>query len=165
MADYRTDFFKSAAFETHGLILNGQEFISNSPEDTFFLGKQLAAYLSAGCVVALTGTLGSGKTQLTKGIACGLGINENITSPTYTIVNEYLLRSSSVFFHIDAYRLNGEKDFEDIGGSEILNSGTICIIEWSDRICGCLPDDVINISIDITGSDSRRIKISRQGDL
>jgi len=164
MADCRIDFFEpSSLFGIHRLNVNNQEHISNSPEDTFYIGKQLAKLFSKGCTVALTGTLGSGKTQLTKGIACGLGINEQITSPTYTIVNEYSFQSSA-FFHIDAYRLNDDKDFEEIGGSEILNSGSICVIEWSDRILKCLPDNVIKISIEITGPSSRLIKISNRED-
>ena len=127
-----------------------------------------------GSVVALQGALGSGKTQLAKGIASGLGITENLTSPTYTIVNEYALHGIQtfgsgnreqktdedvVFYHIDVYRLENEKDFEDIGGEEILNSDGICVIEWSGRISNLLPPDCINVSIEITGDTSRVIQI------
>jgi len=136
---------------------------SSSPLETFAIGRKIAGFLLPGSSVALKGTLGSGKTELAKGIASGLGITENMTSPTYTIVNEYAFKRAAkeaVFFHIDVYRLNSEKDFEDIGGDEILNSGGICVIEWSDRILNLLPPDCINVSIEITGDTSRSIRIT-----
>jgi len=87
--------------------------ITNSPEETAALGKRIANFLTSGSVVALEGRLGSGKTCLTKGIALGLGITENITSPTYTIINEYQSADSAsrspTLFHIDAYRLIAKK--------------------------------------------------------
>jgi len=139
------------------------DIVSNSPEETVALGKRIANFLIGGSVVALEGRLGSGKTCLTKGIALGLGITENITSPTYTIINEYQINNGSsrcpTLFHIDAYRLNCDKDFEDIGGDEIINSGGISIIEWSERITKSLPENSIIVSIEITSSLSRTIKI------
>jgi len=134
-------------------------FITNSPEETFALGERIAGLLSHGSVVALEGVLGSGKTHLTKGIAFGLGISENLTSPTYTIVSEYQ-SSASHLYHIDAYRLNNDRDFEDIGGIEIINSNGISVIEWSDRIINSLPENTITISLEITGQSSRLIKIT-----
>jgi len=134
-------------------------FNTNSPEETFALGKRIACMLSQGSVVALEGALGSGKTQLVKGIALGLGINENITSPTYTIISEYKSSDSSLY-HIDAYRLNNERDFEDIGGPEVINSNGISVIEWSGRIQKSLPENTITVCIEITGQSSRLIKIS-----
>jgi len=138
------------------------KYISNSPDETFYIGKNIANFLKAGSVVALQGTLGSGKTYLTKGIASGLEITDNITSPTYTIINEYPVKIASCpgLYHIDLYRLKSEKDFIDIGGIEIINSGGICIIEWSEYIQKLLPDNKISISIHITGSLSRLIEIS-----
>ncbi|MDR0322876.1 MAG: tRNA (adenosine(37)-N6)-threonylcarbamoyltransferase complex ATPase subunit type 1 TsaE, partial [Treponema sp.] len=118
-------------------MLKTTSLVSNSPEETFALGQNIASLLSPGSVVALKGTLGSGKTCLAKGIARGLGITDIITSPTYTIISEY--PASTTLFHIDAYRLNGDKDFEDIGGPEIINSCGISIIEWSERIPNSLP--------------------------
>jgi len=135
------------------------EIISDSHDETSVLGTKVASFLCAGSVVALNGTLGSGKTCLCRGIASGLGIKENLTSPTYTIINEYPLLSGGIFYHIDAYRLNGIKDFEDIGGAEILHSNNICVIEWSERILNCLPPDAIKITLNITGEQSRLIKI------
>jgi len=143
------------------------DIVSNSPEETVALGKKIASFLTGGSIVALEGCLGSGKTCLTKGIALGLGITENITSPTYTIINEYQINScpeqgsshSPTLFHIDAYRLNCDKDFEDIGGDELINSGGISIIEWSERITKSIPENSIVISIEITNPNSRTIKI------
>jgi tRNA threonylcarbamoyladenosine biosynthesis protein TsaE len=134
--------------------------VSNSPEETISIGKRIAGFLSAGSVVALAGCLGSGKTCLTKGIALGLGITDNITSPTYTIINEYQNGSSPTLLHIDAYRLNCGKDFEDIGGDEAINSGCISIIEWSERIPESIPENSIKIGIEITSPVSRAIKIN-----
>ena len=152
-----------------------KEFISNSPEETIAFGMQIAqAVLSArffdvngcftSCVIALQGALGSGKTYLTKGIASGFGITENITSPTYTIINEYPLLISETheikFYHIDVYRLDGGKDFEDIGGIDILNSKSVIVIEWSERISNSLPSDAVLITIETKGGASRIIHVT-----
>jgi len=136
------------------------EIISNSPDETIKLGKKIAVSLCAGSVVALKGTLGSGKTNLTKGIALGLNITETITSPTYTIINEYHRSGSPVFYHIDIYRLNNDKDFAEIGGLEIINSDGISVIEWSERIQKLLPPQTITITLEITGDSSRLIRIT-----
>jgi len=138
----------------------GIELDSASPEETILIGKKIAALLSKGSVVALKGDIGSGKTCITKGIAKGLGINENITSPTYTIISEYKNGANPLLFHIDVYRLNNDSDFEDIGGLEILNSDGISVIEWSERIPNSLPSDVIIIKMEITGHSSRKILIN-----
>ena len=136
------------------------EIVSNSPGETAELGKKIASLLSAGSVIALEGTLGGGKTCLTKGIALGLGIEETITSPTYTIINEYKREGAPTFYHIDVYRLSADKDFEDIGGTEIIYSGGISVIEWSERLSKSLPANTITVSLNITGTDSRLIKIN-----
>jgi len=135
------------------------DIVSNSPEETISIGKRIASFLTAGSVVALAGCLGSGKTCLTKGIALGLGITECITSPTYTIINEYQNGPCPTLLHIDAYRLNCDKDFEDIGGDETINRGGISIIEWSERIPKSIPENSIKVSIEITSPLSRTIKI------
>jgi len=136
---------------------------TSSPQETIDLGRRIAASLTQGSVVALNGPLGSGKTCLTKGIAEGLGINENVTSPTYTIISEYQSSKqggSPTLYHIDAYRLNNDRDFEDIGGPEIIaSSDGISVIEWSERIPKSLPENTITIDLEITGASSRLIKI------
>jgi tRNA threonylcarbamoyladenosine biosynthesis protein TsaE len=134
------------------------EILSNSPQDTFSLGRRIAPFLTAGSVVALEGELGSGKTYLVKGIADGLGVTETITSPTYTIISEY--RCSFALYHIDAYRLLNDEDFENLGGIEVINGGGISLIEWSERIPKSLPREKITVIIKITGPSSRLIQIS-----
>ncbi|MDR2543696.1 MAG: tRNA (adenosine(37)-N6)-threonylcarbamoyltransferase complex ATPase subunit type 1 TsaE [Treponema sp.] len=140
------------------------ELVSNSPQETFALGQQIANSLFPGSLVALYGTLGSGKTHLTKGIAFGLGLTENITSPTYTIINEYSLPDNNIFYHIDAYRLDNENDFTETGILEIIHSNGICIIEWSERISKNLPCNTISIFLEISeqnaNSSCRKIRIS-----
>ena len=138
------------------------EYVSNSPEETLAAGKNLSHKLQNGSVVALYGGLGAGKTCLVKGIAQGLGITENITSPTYTIINEYAnngSRADSKLYHIDAYRLNGDEDFENTGAGEVIGSGGITVIEWSERIPRSIPPGAITIHITITGPHNRLISI------
>ena len=134
------------------------ELETNSEEETFAVGRRIAESLTAGMVVALRGTLGSGKTCLAKGIAGGLKIKENVTSPTYTIINEY--DTTPPLFHIDAYRLNNDEDFEQIGGRELIGGGGIYVIEWSERIAKSLPSDAVAVELEITGSSSRLIRVS-----
>jgi len=135
---------------------------SSSPQDTESLGRRLACCLGPGSVVALTGGLGAGKTCLVKGIAGALGISENITSPTYTIINEYRLSGrpdARSLYHIDAYRLSGDEDFDSTGAGECFSAGGITIIEWSDRIPGSIPSDAISIEIEISGPQSRIFRV------
>ena len=133
------------------------ELETNSEEETFAVGRRIAESLTAGMVVALRGTLGSGKTCLAKGIAGGLKIKENVTSPTYTIINEY--DTTPPLFHIDAYRLNNDEDFEQIGGRELIGGGGIYVIEWSERIPKSLPSDAVAVELEITGASSRLIRV------
>jgi tRNA threonylcarbamoyladenosine biosynthesis protein TsaE len=122
------------------------------------LGEYIAGFLEPGSVIALRGSLGSGKTCLAKGIARGLGITEIITSPTYTIISEY--PGSITLYHIDAYRLAGDEDFEQIGGPELICGKGVSIIEWSERIPQSLPENTITIAFEITGPQTRVIRIS-----
>ncbi|MDR0441941.1 MAG: tRNA (adenosine(37)-N6)-threonylcarbamoyltransferase complex ATPase subunit type 1 TsaE [Treponema sp.] len=133
------------------------EFHSDSPEETFALGMRIAGFLKPGSVVALRGCLGSGKTCIAKGIAKGLGINETLTSPTYTIISEY--QNDPALYHIDAYRLNNDEDFDNIGGRELISGGGISLIEWSERIQKSLPEDAITVSLEIEGPVSRMIRV------
>jgi tRNA threonylcarbamoyladenosine biosynthesis protein TsaE len=134
------------------------EIVSSSPEDTAALGASIARRLGPGSVVALRGGLGAGKTCLTRGIARELGIDETITSPTYTIVSEYQGRLP--LYHIDAYRLAGDEDFENLGGAELLSGEGVSVIEWSERIPGSLPEHTIFVDITISGGSRRIINIS-----
>jgi tRNA threonylcarbamoyladenosine biosynthesis protein TsaE len=115
--------------------------------------------------VALRGGLGAGKTCLVKGIARGLGVREQVTSPTYTIISEYEAYKDGEkipFYHIDAYRLRGDGDFSAMGGDEILDSGGISVIEWSENIPGSLPAGAVIIDMVIpagTGNSLREIHV------
>jgi tRNA threonylcarbamoyladenosine biosynthesis protein TsaE len=132
--------------------------LSRSQEETLALGKKLARLLGAGSVVALSGPLGAGKTCLAKGIGLGLGIEEEITSPTYTIVSEY--PGVCPLYHIDAYRLSGDDDFDALGGEEFLYGQGISVVEWSDRIPSSIPPDAVFVDIEIGEGEERNIRIT-----
>jgi tRNA threonylcarbamoyladenosine biosynthesis protein TsaE len=132
--------------------------ISSSPEETMALGETIAAGLGKGSVVALRGGLGAGKTCLVKGIARGLGIREEVTSPTYAIVSEYA-GGALPLCHIDAYRLGGDDDFQAIGGDEYLDGEGIAVIEWSERIPGSIPGAAMVVAIRILEDGRRSIEL------
>jgi len=135
-----------------------------SSDETFILGKHLAPFLSKGSVVALRGPLGAGKTCLAKGLANGLGITDEITSPTYTIVSEYkaVISGEEIpVYHIDAYRLGGNDDFTAIGGEEIVFGQGISIIEWSERISDFIPPDALKVDFELLKDNERNIHVSR----
>ena len=137
------------------------EVISSSPEETGALGERIARKLQPGSVVAISGGLGAGKTCLAKGIAKAAGIAGNITSPTYTILNEY--PGEVPFFHIDAYRLGNDEDFEHTGAGECMDAGGITVIEWSDRIPRSIPENAIKIRMAISSRQERIIRIEGIG--
>lgn len=121
------------------------KYLSHSVEETEQLGQRLAVSLSPGTVLAYTGTLGMGKTSFTRGLAKGLGCHGRITSPTFTIVNEY--DGKLPLFHFDMYRLNSSDELFDIGWEDYLSRGGICAVEWSERIADALPDDTVFVDI------------------
>ena len=104
---------------------------SKSPAETEAIGQDLAARLSPGTVVAFTGDLGAGKTAFVRGMARGLGIPQRVTSPTFTIVNEY--EGDIPLFHFDLYRLGSSDELFDIGWEDYLARGGVCAVEWSER--------------------------------
>lgn len=110
-------------------------------------------------MIAFRGDLGAGKTTLSKGIAKGLGIDEEVTSPTYTIVSEY--RGRLALFHIDAYRLAGEADFAEIGGYDMLGQpGSLCLVEWSERVPNIASEATAIIDIRVGKGDERIISLN-----
>ena len=133
------------------------QYITNSPSETEAIGAALGKILRPGTVIAYRGDLGAGKTAFTRGLARGLGITEPVTSPTYTIVNEYL-GGRLPLFHFDMYRLKSSDDLWDIGWEDYLERGGVCAVEWSERVEDAL-EDAINITIENTGEESRRITI------
>ncbi len=133
------------------------EFLTNSPEETEKVGAALGRILTPGTVIAYRGALGAGKTAFTRGLARGLGYAEPVTSPTYTIVNEYL-GGRLPLFHFDMYRLASSDDLWDIGWDDYLDRNGVCAVEWSENVSDAL-EDAILITIHKTGETSRRIEI------
>ena len=133
--------------------------ITKSPEQTELLGKKLAELLRPGDVIAYYGDLGAGKTAFTRGLAAGLGIREAVTSPTYTIVNEYL-SGRMPLFHFDMYRLSSSEEIFDIGWEDYLARGGVCAVEWSENVEDALTDAIsITIEKDPAQLDWRKITI------
>ena len=130
---------------------------TNSPGQTEAVGEALAKALMPGTVIAYRGDLGAGKTAFTRGLARGLGYREPVTSPTYTIVNEYI-GGRLPLFHFDMYRLGSAEDLWDIGWEDYLDRGGVCAVEWSENVEEAL-DSFILVNIEKTGDESRRITI------
>ena len=139
------------------------EFITNSPEQTEALGAALARLLKPGTVIAYRGDLGAGKTAFTRGLAAGLGCRELVTSPTYTIVNEYL-GGRLPLFHFDMYRLTSSEDLFDIGWDDYLERGGVCAVEWSENVADAL-ESPISVTIEKLGDSERKIIIEGGMDL
>lgn len=122
------------------------DYVSNSPEETEALGAALSQGLAPGAVVAFTGDLGAGKTAFVRGLARGLGIPARVTSPTFTIVNEYE-GGRLPLFHFDLYRLGGPEELFDIGWEDYLGRGGVCAVEWSEHMAGALDGDCFRVDI------------------
>ncbi|OPZ93206.1 MAG: tRNA threonylcarbamoyladenosine biosynthesis protein TsaE [Firmicutes bacterium ADurb.Bin419] len=136
-----------------------------SADETMLAGKALGNILSIGDVVCLTGDLGTGKTAFTNGIAGALGIEDYITSPTFTIVNEY--KTEIPLYHFDVYRISDPEEMYDIGFEEYLYGDGVVVIEWAELIKDILPDDLIWVEIRknlSAGVDAREIRISFTGE-
>ena len=138
-------------------------FQTKSPAETESIGAALGKIIEPGMVIAYRGDLGAGKTAFTRGLARGLGCNELVTSPTYTIVNEYL-GGRLPLFHFDMYRLRSSDDLFDIGWEDYLERGGVCAVEWSENVDDAM-EDAIYITIEKLGEDSRRITIEGGDDL
>ncbi|MCP4251266.1 MAG: tRNA (adenosine(37)-N6)-threonylcarbamoyltransferase complex ATPase subunit type 1 TsaE [bacterium] len=130
---------------------------TNSPEATRALGRRLGEALRGGEVIALIGPLGAGKTQLVKGIAAGNGATDpsQVTSPTFTLVNEYPGRVD--LYHLDAYRLSGGAELAALGLDEMMRDDAAVVIEWADRAEEVLPTDRLTVRLEATGAESRRL--------
>jgi tRNA threonylcarbamoyladenosine biosynthesis protein TsaE len=122
-------------------------------------GRSLGSTLAPGSVVALVGPLGAGKTHLARAIVQGIGIDDCsiVTSPTFTLVQEYAARIP--VYHFDTYRLKCVQEFEDLGAVEMFHSGGVCLVEWADRVSGVLPADHVRIEIEVVDASRRRLKI------
>ena len=134
------------------------EFITNSPIETEKVGEALGKALQPGSILAYEGDLGAGKTAFTRGLARGLGAKEQVTSPTYTIVNEYL-SGRLPLFHFDMYRLASSDDLWDIGWEDYLERCGVCAVEWSENVRDAMEDAII-VCIQKLGEETRKITIT-----
>ncbi len=129
-----------------------------SPEATIALGRRLAEHLEPGDVLALIGDLGAGKTHLVKGICAGLGVPiETITSPTFTIANEYTGAAGPVY-HLDAYRIERPEEFFELGYETYFFGDGLCLIEWPERVAALIPEEAILLRLTHGSGDTRRIE-------
>lgn len=127
-------------------------YTTNSAEETIELGKRIGSALRPGDVLAMQGTLGAGKTTITKGIAEALKIDETITSPTFCLISEY--EGKMPLYHFDVYRLGGTEDFADLGADEMIYGKGVCVIEWSEKIMSELPKNTVIVRIEKIEDDS-----------
>ena len=132
-------------------------YITHSPAETEAVGAALGKIIPAGTVIAYRGDLGAGKTAFTRGLARGLGYGEPVTSPTYTVCNEYL-GGRLPLFHFDMYRLRCADDLWDIGWEDYLDRNGVCAVEWSENVEEAL-EGSITVNIEKTGEESRTITI------
>lgn len=135
------------------------EFVTESPDETEALAEKLAKKLRPGAIIAYEGDLGAGKTAFTRGLARGLGVKEPVTSPTYTIVNEYT-SGKMPLFHFDMYRLGSAEELFDIGWEDYLERGGVCAVEWSENVAQAMEGAVkVRIAKDTSQEQTRRITI------
>ena len=139
------------------------EYITNTPEQTEAVGAALGRVIRPGTVLAFTGDLGAGKTAFTRGLARGLEADDRVSSPTYTIVNEYL-SGRLPLFHFDMYRLGSSDELWDIGWEDYLDRGGVCAVEWSENVADAL-EGAVWIRIEKTGENTRRITLEGDVDL
>ena len=139
------------------------EFYTHAPQETEAIGEALGKCIKKGTVIAYLGDLGAGKTAFTRGLARGLGVTDPVTSPTYTIVNEYL-QGRLPLFHFDMYRLHSSDDLFDIGWEDYLDRGGICAVEWSENVADALAG-ALTVRIEKTGDTSRKITLEGAAEL
>ncbi len=137
------------------------EIITNSKEETYEFGKKIAGHFIGGDILLLVGELGAGKTTLMKGLAAGFGVDSEVTSPTFTLMNHYHTHDSKIknLVHIDTYRLKDEYELKDIGIEDYLcEPDTLCVIEWPDKAIGLLKNKkTFTVKIEHLGKDKRKI--------
>jgi tRNA threonylcarbamoyladenosine biosynthesis protein TsaE len=134
-----------------------QTLVSRSPDETQALGERLGARLVAGSVVACTGELGAGKTCFLQGLARGLGVAGDVTSPTFVLVNHY--RGRLPVYHLDAYRTGSLTELVDLGLEEMLHGDGVTVIEWADKLLPLLPARTIHVHLSGLGDEPREIRI------
>ena len=132
-------------------------YYTNSDKETEAVGEQFGRTVADGTVVAMYGDLGAGKTAFVRGMARGMGIHERVSSPTFTIVNEYL--GDRTLIHFDMYRLGSADELFDIGWEDYLARGAVCAVEWSENVEEAFYGDEIRLTIEKTSDTSRKITI------
>ena len=133
----------------------------NNQEETEILAHQLASRLKPGDILCLTGDLGAGKTTFTKALGKGLGVEEDITSPTFTLIQEY--QGAVPVYHFDVYRMNHSSEFNDLGAEEYFDGDGICVVEWADLVEDYLPEKRLWIRIQWLDTEKRRICLIPMG--
>jgi len=134
----------------------------NDENDTEHLGQILAEAVPDGTTLALCGTLGSGKTRLTQAIAVACGVDRGDVSPTFVLCQQYQARRT--IYHLDAYRIKDDDEFLELGVEEYFDSPAITIVEWADRVADCLPDDRIEIELQVTGDEEREVVLTARSE-
>ena len=133
-------------------------FISNSPEETISFAEKIGLLLRGGDIVAYRGGLGAGKTTFTRGLAIGLGLPDEVSSPTFALVNEY--RNEKItLYHFDMYRIMNAEALETTGFYDYISEDSVIVCEWSENIEDCLPDSVITVTIERLGENERKITV------
>jgi tRNA threonylcarbamoyladenosine biosynthesis protein TsaE len=137
-----------------------KEFLTNSPEETIDLGRKIATLLTPPRMVLLRGELGAGKTTLVKGIAeqFGAASQEDVTSPTFTLIHEYRSRQASIY-HVDLYRIDTQRELETLGIDDLLDSSSVVLIEWGEKFDRFLRERDIEISFERTSDQQRKITV------
>lgn len=133
------------------------KYTTHSPDETIALGRLIGSKLKGGDIIAYRGGLGAGKTTITHGIAQGMGLKDDVSSPTFALVNEY--RGKINLYHFDMYRINGGLDLETTGFYDYMDSDSVLAIEWSENIASELPQSIITITITRIDDDTREIEI------
>ncbi len=138
--------------------------LSKSPDETMDIAARFASSLNRNDVVALVGELGSGKTQFVKGVCAGLGVMEHVTSPTFTLINEYRRHPGLPVFHLDLYRMKSVDEVAALGIDEYMDDGGVTLIEWAEKAAAFLPKERIEVHFTtLDGKDRREIVIDRNG--
>jgi tRNA threonylcarbamoyladenosine biosynthesis protein TsaE len=142
--------------------LTSFEFVATNETETTRFGAALARVLPPGTVVSLCGTLGAGKTRLVQAVAEGCGVQRrDVVSPTFVLIQEY--QGERPVYHIDAYRVRDEDEFEQLGPEEYFESDGITLVEWADRVEACMPPDRVEVRIEVTGEHSRSFQVRTLG--
>ncbi len=140
-------------------MLMMEEIIIHSHRDLKKAARQFISFMGNHTVFAFYGNMGAGKTTFIKEICETLGVRENITSPTFAIVNEYITEEAIPIYHFDCYRLKDKNEALDFGADDYLYSGNLCFIEWPEIIESLLPDDCVSVNIDVLPDETRKVTI------